>query len=335
MQADSGHGSSRRGGWDKESAIHHIYICASSIISSRTTGGSAAGSELGSASTQNKKRLRENDGENGDEDSRNDFFFQKKEASNTAVDNDIKLTVKRTIAGRFTNTDMMAISEISMLRSHQGDRFRATVPWLVESLCPVIFGHELLKMGLLLGLFGGTQSEARHGHLDKGGIVTSGEDRDFGNTSGSFQFSTRSDIHVLVVGDPGLGKSQLLRAAATVAPKSVFVCGNTATTAGLTVSLSRDGGGGSDVCIEAGALVLADRGTCCIDELDKMSCDPHSMLEAMEQQQISIAKCGVVTSLKSRTTILAAANPVGGHYSKNKSVFTVIYASDNIKTRHI
>lgn len=182
-----------------------------------------------------------------------------------------------------------------------------TVPWLVSSLCPLIFGHELVKLGLLLGLFGGTPRDAYVGKHDE--------------ATGS-TFSTRSDIHVLVVGDPGLGKSQLLRAATAVAPKAVFVCGNTATTAGLTVSLSRDTGGGrgGDVCIEAGALVLADRGVCCIDELDKMTCDPHSMLEAMEQQQISVAKSGVVTSLKSRATILAAANPVGGHYNRNKSV---------------
>jgi DNA helicase MCM8 len=120
----------------------------------------------------------------------------------------------------------------------------------------------------------------------------------------------RSDIHVLVVGDPGLGKSQMLRAAATLSPRAIFVCANTTTTAGLTVAVSREGSKG-DVNIEAGALVLADRGVCCIDELDKMSSDPHSLLEAMEQQQISIAKSGVVTSLKSRCSILAAANPVG------------------------
>mmetsp|Transcript_16885 Transcript_16885/g.25436 ORF Transcript_16885/g.25436 Transcript_16885/m.25436 type:complete len:417 (-) Transcript_16885:132-1382(-) len=117
----------------------------------------------------------------------------------------------------------------------------------------------------------------------------------------------------------------MLRAAAAVAPRSVSVCGNTATTAGLTVALVRDGGAGRDMSIEAGALVLADRGVCCIDELDKMTCDPHSLLEAMEQQSISVAKSGVVTTLKSRTTIIAAANPAGGCYDRRKSV------SENLK----
>lgn len=114
----------------------------------------------------------------------------------------------------------------------------------------------------------------------------------------------------------------MLRAASTIAPRAVYVCGNTATTAGLTVAVSRDKerGKAGDVAIEAGALVLADRGVCCIDELDKMTCDPHSLLEAMEQQSISVAKSGMVTSLKSRASVLAAANPVGGTYNRKKTV---------------
>jgi DNA replicative helicase MCM subunit Mcm2 (Cdc46/Mcm family) len=78
--------------------------------------------------------------------------------------------------------------------------------------------------------------------------------------------------------------------------------------------------GGGDLCIEAGALILADQGVCCIDELDKITAEQHALLEAMEQQSISIAKSGVVTSLKSRTSVLAAANPAGGHYNRKKSV---------------
>lgn len=118
----------------------------------------------------------------------------------------------------------------------------------------------------------------------------------------------------------------MIRAAANVSPRSVFVCGNTSTTAGLTVAVTREGasqGSRGDVCIEAGALILADRGLCCIDEFDKISpTEAQSLLESMEQQRISIAKSGVVTSLKSRTSILAAANPTGGHYNRKKSVYT-------------
>ncbi|KAK7466622.1 hypothetical protein BaRGS_00037279, partial [Batillaria attramentaria] len=174
---------------------------------------------------------------------------------------------------------------------------------LVGSLCPTIYGHELVKAGLILGLFGSSQKFAN----DKNRIPV------------------RGDPHVLVVGDPGLGKSQMLQAAASLAPRSVYVCGNTTTTSGLTVTLSKDSGSGGDFALEAGALVLADHGCCCIDEFDKMGNQHQALLEAMEQQSISIAKAGIVCSLPARTSILAAANPVGGHYNKAKTV------SENLK----
>ncbi|XP_068088601.1 DNA helicase MCM8 isoform X1 [Hyperolius riggenbachi] len=173
---------------------------------------------------------------------------------------------------------------------------------LVNSLCPTIYGHEVVKAGLTLALFGGCQKYVD----DKNRIPI------------------RGDPHILVVGDPGLGKSQMLQAVCNVAPRGIFVCGNTTTTSGLTVTLSRDSATG-DFGLEAGALVLGDQGICGIDEFDKMGNQHQALLEAMEQQSISLAKAGIVCSLPARTSIIAAANPVGGHYNKGKTV------SENLK----
>ncbi|CAH2102440.1 unnamed protein product [Euphydryas editha] len=182
----------------------------------------------------------------------------------------------------FTLKDYYAIQEI-----HASDNvFRL----LVHSLCPTIFGQEAVKAGLILGLFGGTELE--------NGI--------------------RSNPHVLIVGDPGLGKSQLLQAAAHAAPRGVYVCGASASAGGLTVALGRESGG--DYALEAGALVLADKGVCCVDELDKMGAHHSSLLEAMEQRRVSVAKGGVVCSLAARATVLAAANPAAGAYRRSKTV---------------
>ena len=131
----------------------------------------------------------------------------------------------------FTPTDLHYIRSLALCPD--------VIGLLLSSFCTIIFGHDLVKMGLLLGLFGGSSAESCHG---------SGTDA----TSRGESFRTRSDIHVLIVGDPGLGKSQMLRAAATAAPRSVLVCGNTSSTAGLTVSMVREPGGGGDMCLEAG-----------------------------------------------------------------------------------
>jgi DNA helicase MCM8 len=174
---------------------------------------------------------------------------------------------------------------------------------IVNSFCPKIFGHELVKAGVLLSLFGGR----RRNTLKKGDI------------------SIRGDSHVLIVGDPGLGKSQILMAAKNLAPRGVYVCGTSGvSSSGLTVTLSKEAGS-NDFALEAGALVLGDQGICCIDEFDKMTHEHSSLLEAMEQQSISIAKGGIVCTLPARTSIVAAANPTGGHYNKAKTV------SENLK----
>uniref|UniRef100_A0A8B9PKA5 DNA helicase MCM8 n=1 Tax=Apteryx owenii TaxID=8824 RepID=A0A8B9PKA5_APTOW len=194
----------------------------------------------------------------------------------------------------FSLKDLYAVQEIQA----EENLFRL----IVNSLCPAIYGHEIVKAGLALALFGGCQKFVD----DKNRIPV------------------RGDPHVLVVGDPGLGKSQMLQAVCNVAPRGVYVCGNTSTSSGLTVTLSRDGASG-DFALEAGALVLGDQGICGIDEFDKMGNQHQALLEAMEQQSISLAKAGIVCSLPARTSIIAAANPVGGHYNKAKTV------SENLK----
>uniref|UniRef100_A0A3P9DPC0 DNA helicase MCM8 n=1 Tax=Maylandia zebra TaxID=106582 RepID=A0A3P9DPC0_9CICH len=193
----------------------------------------------------------------------------------------------------FSLKELYAIQEIQS----QPDLLRL----IVHSLCPVIYGHLLVKAALALVLFGGRQKQ-----------------------TGKNSIPVRADPHILIVGDPGLGKSQMLQAVCNVAPRGIYVCGNSTSTTGLTVSLSRDAGTG-DYALEAGALVLADQGLCCIDEFDKMGNQQQALLEAMEQQSVSLAKAGIVSSLPARTSVVAAANPVGGHYNRGKTV------SENLK----
>ncbi|XP_023249266.1 DNA helicase MCM8, partial [Seriola lalandi dorsalis] len=193
----------------------------------------------------------------------------------------------------FSLKELYAVQEIQS----QPDLLRL----IVHSLCPVIYGHLLVKAALALALFGGRQK-----HTDKNSVPV------------------RGDPHILMVGDPGLGKSQMLQAVCNVAPRGIYVCGNSTSTTGLTVSLSRDAGTG-DYALEAGALVLADQGLCCIDEFDKLGHQQQALLEAMEQQSVSLAKAGIVSSLPARTSVVAAANPVGGHYNRGKTV------SENLK----
>ncbi|MCD6469485.1 minichromosome maintenance protein MCM [Candidatus Bathyarchaeota archaeon] len=165
---------------------------------------------------------------------------------------------------------------------------------IIQSIAPSIYGYEHIKEAIMYLLFGGVPK-----YLP--------------------DINIRGEIHVLLIGDPGTAKSQLLRYVQRIAPRGLYTSGRGTTAAGLTAAVLPSPGGG--MTLEAGALVLADKGIACIDEIDKMRAEDRvAMHEAMEQHTISVAKGGIVATLNARTAILAAANPALGRYDPYRTV---------------
>ena len=180
---------------------------------------------------------------------------------------------------------------------------------IVASIAPSIYGHDKIKEALALMLAGGLRKRRDDGMV------------------------TRGDIHLLLVGDPGAAKSQLLKRIQIVAPKARYVTGKGATGAGLSATVVKDEflQGWS---LEAGALVLANKGVCCIDELDKMNKeDSWAMHEALEQQSITISKANIQASLRCETTVLAAANPKFGRFDPYDTIANQINLAPTLINR--
>jgi replicative DNA helicase Mcm len=166
---------------------------------------------------------------------------------------------------------------------------------LIASFAPHIYGHEVIKEAILLLIVGSVTKKLEDGSTRRG------------------------DVNVLLVGDPGTAKSEMLKFAAKIAPRGLYTSGRGSTAAGLTAAVIRDKSG--IMMLEAGAVVLGDQGLVCIDEFDKIKPEDRSALhEVMEQQTCSVAKGGIVATLNARTSILSAANPMYGKYDPYKNI---------------
>ena len=210
---------------------------------------------------------------------------------------------------RFGDEDVVELTDEEKTEIRNAARKNDIAKRLISSIAPSIYGHDFIKKGLALAMFGGQPKDVENKHRIRG------------------------DINMLLLGDPGTAKSQFLKYIEKVYHRVVYTTGKGASAVGLTAGVHKDPITG-EWTLEGGALVLADKGICLIDEFDKMNDnDRTSIHEAMEQQSISVSKAGIITSLQARCSVIAAANPIGGVYRPSMNFNDNVDLTDPILSR--
>lgn len=223
--------------------------------------------------------------------------------------NSIKRREGNMVNGEEEGLDVFGWTEEEEREFRKMSRDRGIIDKVISSMAPSIYGHRDIKTAVACSLFSGVPKNVNGKH------------------------AIRGDINVLLLGDPGTAKSQILKYIEKTAHRAVFATGQGASAVGLTASVRKDPIT-KEWTLEGGALVLADKGVCLIDEFDKMNDqDRTSIHEAMEQQSISISKAGIVTTLQARCSIIAAANPNGGRYNSTLPLAQNISLTEPILSR--